>query len=69
MYSTYTIKFVEQNIISYRNALTGNLEDNMLSKVYFSKGNIIILQRKICEGVYGNSKGRFENWLSRMKIH
>ena len=28
---------VEQNITSYRNALTGNLEDNMLSKVFFSK--------------------------------
>ena len=36
---------VEQNITSYRNALTGNLEDNMLSKVFFSKGNIIILQK------------------------
>ena len=51
---------VEQNITSYRNALTGNLEDNMLSKVFFSKGNIIILQRKIMQGVYSNSKGRFE---------
>ena len=38
---------VEQNITSYRNALTGNLEDNMLSKVFFSKGNIILLQKKI----------------------
>ena len=51
---------VEQNITSYRNALTGNLEDNMLSKVYFSKGNIIILQNKIMQGVYKNSNGRFE---------
>ena len=51
---------VEQNITSYRNALTGNLEDNMLSKVFFSKGNIIILQKKIMQGVYNNSKGRFE---------
>ena len=50
---------VEQNITSYRNALTGNLEDNMLSKVFFSKGNIIILQKKIMKGVYDNSNGRF----------
>ena len=32
----------------------------MLSKVYFSKGNIIILQNKIMQGVYKNSNGRFE---------
>ena len=51
---------VEQNITSYRNALTGNLEDNMLSKVFFSKGNIILLQKKIIQGVYNNSKGRFQ---------
>ena len=51
---------VEQNITSYRNALTGNLEDNMLSKVFFSKGNIIILQKKIMKGVYDNSNGRFK---------
>ena len=59
---------VEQNITSYRNALTGNLEDNMLSKVYFSKGNIIILQNKIIQGVYKNSNGRFEIGY-QMKIH
>ena len=51
---------VEQNITSYRNALTGNLEDNMLSKVFFSKGNIIILQRKIINGVFNSSNGRFQ---------
>ena len=51
---------VEQNITSYRNALTGNLEDNMLSKVFFSKGNIILLQRKIIKEVYNNSRGRFQ---------
>ena len=51
---------VEQNITSYRNALTGNLEDNMLSKVFFSKGNIIILQNKIMQGVFNSSKGRFK---------
>ena len=51
---------VEQNITSYRNALTGNLEDNMLSKVFFSKGNIIILQKKIMHSVYKSSNGRFE---------
>ena len=55
---------VEQNITSYRNALTGNLEDNMLSKVFFSKGNIIILQRKIIKGVFDNSNGRFQIRLS-----
>ena len=51
---------VEQNITSYRNALTGNLEDNMLSKVFFSKGNIIILQRKIINEVFNSSNGRFQ---------
>ena len=51
---------VEQNITSYRNALTGNLEDNMLSKVFFSKGNIILLQKKIMHSVYKKSNGRFE---------
>ena len=51
---------VEQNITSYRNALTGNLEDNMLSKVFFSKGNIIIIQKNIIQGVYSNSNGRYE---------
>lgn len=51
---------VEQNITSYRNALTGNLEDNLLSKVFFSKGNIVIIQRNIIQGVYNNSNGRYQ---------
>ena len=33
---------VEQNITSYRNALTGNLEDNMLSKV-------LLYKKKLCK--------------------
>ena len=40
--------------------LTGNLEDNMLSKVFFSKGNIDYFTKKILQGVYNNSNGRFQ---------
>jgi hypothetical protein len=42
-----------------RNALTGNWEGNNLSKTFFSKGNIDILQNGIRAGVYNESKGRF----------
>ena len=59
---------VEQNITSYRNALTGNLEDNMLSKVYFSKGNIIILQRKLMQVFIVIQKVDLK-LVIRMKIH
>ena len=37
---------VEQNITSYRNALTGNLEDNMLSKVFFQKAILLFYNEK-----------------------
>lgn len=44
---------------SYSEALTGMLEDNMLSMVFFSKENIQILQNGIRAGVYKMSKNKF----------
>ena len=43
----------------YKAALTGNWEENTLSKTFFSAGNITILQNGIRAGVYKRSKGRF----------
>ena len=40
----------------YRNALAGNLENNMLSRVFFSAENVQILQNGIRAGVYKASK-------------
>ena len=43
----------------YRNAVEGILEDNLLSNVYFSSGNVQILQNGLRAGVYemsGNKK-------------
>ncbi len=43
----------------YRDALTGNWSDNTLSKVFFSKDNIRIIQNGLKAGVYKLSNGRF----------
>ena len=52
---------VDQKVTSYRNALTGNLEESsVLSTAFFSAENIIILQNSIIAGVFKNSKGRFK---------
>lgn len=51
---------VDEKITNYRNALTGNLESNLLSDTFFSSGNILILQHAIMAGVYKASNGRFQ---------
>jgi len=44
----------------YRTAMTGNWQNNMLSRVFFSAENIRILQNGIKAGVYNESSGRFQ---------
>lgn len=44
----------------YRTAMTGNWQNNMLSRVFFSAENIRILQNGIKAGVYKESSGRFQ---------
>lgn len=43
----------------YREALNGNWQDSILSKAYFSKNNIQILQNAIRAGVYKLSKNEY----------
>lgn len=50
---------IDEKTTSYRNALTGNIESNNLSKTFFSAGNILILQHGLMAGVYKSSSGRF----------
>jgi len=50
---------VNNKITSYRQALTGNWENNMVSNVYFSADNIQIIQNGIRAGVYKKSNKRF----------
>lgn len=45
---------------NYRNALTGNMEQNLLSNTFFSAGNILIIQHGIIAGVYKNSNNQFQ---------
>ena len=51
---------IDEKTTSYRNALTGNLECNKLSKTFFSAGNILIIQHALMAGVYKSSGGRFQ---------
>jgi len=51
---------IDEKTTNYRNALTGNLEANNLSKTYFSAGNILILQHGLIAGVYKSSGGSFQ---------
>ena len=44
---------------SYRDALNGNWQTNVLSDTFFSAGNIRILQNGLKAGVYKVSNGRF----------
>ena len=48
-----------QEITNYKDAMTGNWNDTMLSKAFFSKENIQILQNGIRAGVYEKSNKRF----------
>ena len=43
----------------YREALNGNWQDSTLSKAYFSKNNIQIIQNAIRAGVYKLSKEQY----------
>ena len=43
---------INNKITPYRQALTGNWENNMVSNVFFSAGNIKIIQNGIKAGVY-----------------
>ena len=51
---------IDEKTTNYRNALTGNLEPNNLSKTFFSAGNILILQHGVMAGVYKSSGGQFQ---------
>jgi len=46
---------IKNKSTEYRNALAGNLENNMLSRVFFSAENVQILQNGIRAGVYAAS--------------
>lgn len=50
---------VNNKITSYRQALTGNWENNMISNAFFSADNIKIIQNGIRAGVYKLSNQRF----------
>ena len=43
----------------YREALGGDIEDNVLAQVYFSAGNIQIIQNALRAGVYKASQNKF----------
>ena len=45
---------------SYKDALNGNWDESTLSKVFFYKGNVEIIQNGIRAGVYALSNGRYE---------
>jgi len=44
---------------SFRDSMTGNWTDTMLSDLFFSSQNIKLLQNGIKKGVYDKSKGQF----------
>ena len=48
-----------KNITSYKDALNGNWTTSLLSKAFFSKENIIILQNGIRAGVYRATGGLY----------
>lgn len=61
-----TVKFkmqerlaVRNKATEYREAITGNWEDNALSRLYFSAANIQILQNGIRAGVYEMSQQKY----------
>ena len=60
MFFIYMIKYqLVRKTTNYRDALTGNMESNLLSKTFFSSGNILIIQHGIIAGVYHKSQGEF----------
>jgi len=60
VFSLYDKIPIDEKVTSYRKALTGNLESNVLSRAFFSAKNIILLQNSIIAGVLKNSNGRFQ---------
>lgn len=51
---------IAQGDTYYRNALTGNWQNNLLSDAFFSAENMQIIQNGIKAGVYNKSNGRFQ---------
>lgn len=49
---------VKNKATEYRNPVAGILEDNMLQQVFFSSGNVQILQNGLRAGVYHMSKDK-----------
>ena len=50
---------IKNKATEYRNPLEGIWEDNLLSQVFFSAGNVQILQNGIRSGVYENSRQKY----------
>lgn len=50
----------ENKSTDYNEAIKGEIEDNILAKVFFSKENIDILQDGLRAGVYNMSEGNFK---------
>ena len=51
---------VSQGDTYYRTAMTGNWDNSILTKTFFSADNMRILQNGIKAGVYHKSNGRFQ---------
>lgn len=51
---------ISEKTTNYRDALTGNMESNLLSNTFFSSGNILIIQHGIMAGVFRESNGNFK---------
>lgn len=50
---------IKNKAVEFREAINGTWEDNVLSQVFFSEGNMQILQNGIRAGVYKMSHSRF----------
>jgi hypothetical protein len=50
---------IKNKATEYRGAIAGEWEENMLSKVFFSAGNMQIIQNAIRAGVYEKSNRKF----------
>jgi hypothetical protein len=50
---------VKNKATEYREALVGTLENNLLSNVFFSEGNVQIIQNALRAGVYTMSNNEF----------
>jgi hypothetical protein len=50
---------IDTKISSFRDALTGNWENTILSDLFFSKENIELLNNNIRKGVYDKSNGLY----------